>query len=294
MRRRLRTAGSLSLIPAAMTDPPVWLNGVLVPQSAARLDPLAQGFLTGLGVYDSLRLRAGHPLFLTKHLRRITDGAARLGLPAPDAATVESAIASLAAAQGLTEGRVRITLGGGASPSVQPAAEGNIMLVTLAVLAPVKVSAALTVTPFRRNEHSPLAGIKYTACAENVLAQRAAIAAGFDEALFLNTAGEVCEGAFSNIFLVAGDRVLTPPLTSGCLPGVMREAVLELCAARGIPAEEKTLTAASLREADEVFVTSAIRGIQPVHRVDGRAFDAPGRITAALVSCLQAGQGITG
>ena len=274
-----------------MTDPAVWLNGALVPQSAARLDPLAQAFLTGLGVYDTLLLRAGHPVFLTKHLRRLADGAARLDLPVPEAAVVESAIAALVSAHGLTEGRVRITLGAGPSPPDRPAADENITLITLARLSPVKVSAALTITPFRRNEHSPLAGIKYTACAENVLAQRAAIAAGFDEALFLNTSGDVCEGAFSNVFLVCTGRVLTPPLTSGCLPGVMREVVLETCAARGIPAEEKPLAAASLREADEIFVTSSIRGIQPVHRLDGRMLAAPGRITAALISGLGAGQG---
>ena len=271
-----------------MTDPAVWLNGALVPHSAVRLDPLAQGFLMGLGVYDSLLLRAGLPVFLTKHLRRLAGGAARLGLPAPDAATVEFAIAALVEAHGLTEGRVRITLGAGPSPTVLPAADGNITLITLAPLTPVKAGAALAVTPFRRNEHSPLAGIKFTACAENILAQRAALAAGFDEALFLNTAGNVCECAFSNIFLISAGRVLTPPLTSGCLAGVTREVVLELCASHGIHAEEETLTAESLHEADEIFVTSSIRGIQPVHRLDGRAFSARGRITGLLGHHLQA------
>ncbi len=274
-----------------MTEAAVWLNDALVTQSAARLDPLAQGFLTGLGVYDTLLLRAGNPVFLTKHLCRLAAGAARLGLPAPDAAVVESAISALSAAQGLTEGRVRITLGAGPSPSVQPAADGNITLITLAPLSPVKASAALTITPFRRNERSPLAGIKFTSCAESVLAQRAALAAGFDEALFLNTAGDVCEGAFSNIFLVCAGRVLTPAPSSGCLPGVMRDVVLELCAALGIPAVETTLAGTSMHQADEVFVTSSIRGIQPVHRLDDRRFAASGSVTAALVRGLKTGRG---
>ena len=260
------------------------MNGALVPQSAARLDPLAQGFLMGLGVYDTLLVRAGNPVFLTKHLRRLAGGAARLGLPAPDAGIVESAISALTAANGLTEGRLRITLGAG------PAADKNITLITLAALTPEKASAALTITPFRRNEHSPLAGIKFTACAENVLARRDALAAGFDEALFLNTAGDLCEGAFSNLFLVSAARVFTPPLTSGCLPGVTREVVLELCAAHGIPAEEATPGAALLRDAEEIFVTSSIRGIQPVHRLDDRLLAAPGNVTALLMSHYQAAQ----
>ena len=271
-----------------MTDPVVWMNGGVVSQSAARLDPLSQGFLHGVGVYDSLLLRAGRPVFLTRHLRRLADGAARLQLPAPDAVTVQSAITLLTEAHGLTEGRVRITLAAGASPTMHPGpATNNITLITLAPLSPVKESAALTVTRFRRNEHSPLAGIKFTACADSILAQRAALAAGSDEALFLNNAGEVCEGAFSNIFLVIAGHVVTPPPASGCLPGVTREVVLELCASHGVPAEEKTLGTASLREAEEIFVTSSIRGIQPVHRLDDHALAAPGKITLQIKALLE-------
>ena len=277
-----------------MSNSTVWLNGALLPQSAAGLDPLSHALLMGVGVYDSVLVRDGRPAFLERHLRRLTDGAARLSLPAPDAAMLKEAVASLIAAHGPQDCRLRITLGAGPSASVQPAADGNFTLITLAPLSPVKAIAALTVTPFRRNEHSPLAGIKFTACAENVLAQRAALAAGFDEAVFLNTAGAVCECAFSNIFLVSGGRVVTPSLSSGCLPGVTREVVIELCASHGIPAEEAMITAAALHEAEECFVTSSIRGIQPVCRLDDRVFVAPGSITEVLISGLKAEQEITG
>lgn len=270
-----------------MTDPVVWLNGGLAPESAARIDPRSQGFLCGMGVYDSLLLRGGRPVFLERHLRRLAAGAARLGLAVPDACDITAAVTALTAAHGLSEGRVRITLAAGASPTVQPA-DNNIMLITLSPLPPIKASAALTVTPFRRNQHSPLAGIKFTACADSILAQRAALAAGFDEAIFLNTAGDVCEGAFSNIFLVIAGKVLTPALASGCLAGVTREVVLELCAAHDLPAEERMLAAADLREAEEIFVTSSIRGVQPVHRLDEHSLAAPGRVTALLASHFQA------
>ena len=269
-----------------MSDNTVWLNGALLPQSAAGLDPLSHAILMGVGVYDSLLVRDGTPEFLERHLRRLADGAARLSLPVPDPATLKEAVTSLIAAHGLRECRLRITLGAGPSASVLPVPGGNIALITLSPLSPVKASAALTVTPFRRNEHSPLAGIKFTACAENVLAQRAALAAGFDEALFLNTAGAVSECAFSNVFFVFGGRVVTPSLASGCLPGVTREVVLELCASHGIPAEQAMITEAALHEAEECFVTSSIRGIQPVHRLDDCVFAAPGTVTAMLKSLL--------
>jgi branched-chain amino acid aminotransferase len=272
-----------------MTDPPVWLNGALLRRNAARVDPLAQGILTGLGVYDAMLWRDGRLVFPERHLRRLAHGATRLGLEMPAAAEIFRAVADLAAAQALTDGRVRITLAGGPSTSVQPAAEGeNIALITLTPLTAQKASAALTVTPFRRNEHSPLAGIKHTACAESILAQRAVMAAGFDEALFLNTAGEICEGAFSNCFFVRSGRVLTPPLASGCLPGVVREVVLELCACENIPAEECTLTREELPGVQEMFLTSSIRGIQSVERLDNLFFPAPGEVTKLLSTRLEA------
>jgi branched-chain amino acid aminotransferase len=225
----------------ARTDA-VWLNGVLTPRAAARLDPLAHGFLYGAGVYDSFPLRRGIPIALERHLNRLSLGAARLGLAAPLENTVRAAIQNLSAALALDEGRARITLAAGSSPNVYPGSpEETVTLITLAPVSPPKASAAVTVTRYRRNQHSPLAGIKHTACAENLLAQREALAAGFDEALFVNTGGQLCEGAFSNVFLVRDGQVLTPPLTSGCLAGVTREVVLELATAHGISCAEREL-----------------------------------------------------
>ncbi len=267
---------------------PVWLDGTLLPSCEARLDPLAHGFLFGAGVYDSLLLRNGVPVALDRHLVRLAAGAQRLGLPAPAAAMVRQAIAELAAAHRLQDARIRITLGAGPSTGVQPAAEGNITLITLAPLAPVKPTLAMTVPSWRRNELSPLAGIKFTTCAENLLAQREAMSAGFDEALFLNTAAQLCEGAFSNVFLVREGTVLTPSLKSGCLPGVTRGIVLELCRAAAIPCREEEIPAREILPAEEMFITSSIRGVQPVHRLDGQHFPAPGPVTERIRSLYAA------
>jgi branched-chain amino acid aminotransferase len=264
-----------------MTEP-LWLNGALVPGSDARLDPLAHGFLFGAGVYDSVPLKNGVPVALERHLNRLTVGAVRLGLPAPDATVVRNAITALSTARGLRNARIRIMIGAGPSKSVQPAAEGHITLITLAPLPAFKSSIALTIPFWRRNEFSPLAGIKFTACAENLLAQRAALDAGFDEALFLNGIGLVCEGAFSNVFLVREGTVITPSLESGCLPGITREIVMELCRAHSFPCAEENIPRVDLLSADEMFVTSSIRGVQPVHRLDDHRFPVPGPVTARL------------
>jgi branched-chain amino acid aminotransferase len=255
----------------------VWLNGRLIPAAEAVVNVAAPALLCGMGVYDTLLLRRGTPLAFGQHLARLAQGAQRLALPAPDEPSLRAAIVALAEANRLADARVRITLGAGAE-------EQPLALVTLTPLAPAKSAAALTLTPFRRNEHSPLAGIKYTACAENYLAQRAAQAAGFDEALFLNTAGHLCEGAFSNVFLAAAGRVLTPRLESGCLPGITRRIVLDLCAADGLAAAETDIVPGALETADEVFLTSSLRGVQPASRVGARRLPAPGPLTEKIMA----------
>ena len=108
---------------------------------------------------------------------------------------------------------------------------------------------------------------------------------GADEALFHNTKGELCEGTTSNVFLVNGGRVLTPPLSSGCLPGTTRARVITLCCTLGIPVAEETLTPVDLAAAAEVFTTSATRGVVPVRSVDRAAYE-PGEITCRLREIL--------
>jgi branched-subunit amino acid aminotransferase/4-amino-4-deoxychorismate lyase len=134
----------------------------------------------------------------------------------------------------------------------------------------------LVTSPFPRNERSPLAGLKCASYAENLIALDHARRAGADEALFYNTRGELCEAATANVFLVREGRIFTPPLASGCLPGTMRARVIER-----IAVEERDLTAADVEEADEVFLTSATRGVVRVAGVDGTAW-LPGRVTAGL------------
>lgn len=270
------------------TDPVVWLNGTLLPQSQARLDPMARGFLHGMGVYDALLLRRGVPVALEKHVARLTEGASRLGLTAPGVEELTRAISQVSRECGLPDARIRITVAAGPSPETVPPSDApQVCLVTASRITGAKPSATVVTSPWRRNEHSPLAGIKFTSCAESVLAQRAALAAGADEAIFLNTALALCEGAFSNVFIVRLGSVITPPISSGCLPGVTRDVVIDLCRRNGIPSREETILDAP-GDADEVFLTSSIRGIQPVSSFDGRHFQAPGRITQELMSAYAA------
>jgi branched-chain amino acid aminotransferase len=124
--------------------------------------------------------------------------------------------------------------------------------------------------PFFRNERSPLAGLKTVNYGDNAVAQRRARAAGADEALFANTRGELCEGTWSNVFVLVDGQWSTPPLSSGCLPGITRGVVLELFAELGLPVTESTRSIEGLDRVESAFLTSSLREIQPIAVMDGR------------------------
>ncbi|HET9561203.1 MAG TPA: aminotransferase class IV, partial [Propionibacteriaceae bacterium] len=137
--------------------------------------------------------------------------------------------------------------------------------------------ASIVTTPWTRNEHGALAGVKSISYAENVRALRYAAERQATEAIFLNTAGHVCEGTGSNIFLVFGDTIITPPLSSGPLAGITRELIMEWSSA-----QERDLTLDEAKRADEVFITSSMRNVQAVARWDDLVFRPRRPVTQAL------------
>lgn len=223
----------------------------------------------------------GEPVALDLHLARMRDGAERLALDAGKLGEVEisAAMTGLLERAGLAMGRARVRLalsaGAGDLRRLEAGSDG-LLWITVAACPPAPESLALVTADFPRNERSPLSGIKCASYAENLIALDQARRAGADEALFFNSRGELCEAATANVFLVRDGEVFTPPLSSGCLPGTMRARVM----AR-IAVEERPLTAADLAAADEVFVTSATRGVVPVVRLDARVLPA-GPVAAGL------------
>lgn len=137
-------------------------------------------------------------------------------------------------------------------------------------------TTAVVTVPWTRNERSAVAGLKTTSYAENVVALARAHEHGATEALFGNTVGALCEGTGSNVFVVVDGQLHTPPLASGCLAGITRELVVEWTGA-----QETELPLDVLETAEEVFLTSTLRDVQAVHRVDGRELTGtPGPVTA--------------
>ena len=181
-------------------------------------------------------------------------------------------------------GRLRITYTGGHGPlGSDRGDQGPTLVVALGETARRPDSTAVITVPWTRNERGALAGLKTTSYAENVVALARAAGHGATEALFGNTAGQLCEGTGSNVFVVIDGEIHTPPLTSGCLAGITRALTVEWTGAK-----ETDLPLDVLERADEIFLTSTLRDVQAVLRADSRELPgAPGPVTAKAMRIFE-------
>ncbi|MEX2100861.1 MAG: aminotransferase class IV [Acidimicrobiia bacterium] len=268
----------------------VWTNGVLLEADSARISPFDHGILVGDGVFETVRVYAGKPFAWRRHLDRLAHSANGLGLAVPDRDELRAAADAVLRANKLTEARLRITVTGGIAPLGSERGESppTVIVAATDVRSP-PATTSVVVVPWARNERSAVAGLKTISYAENVRALAYAHERGAGEAVFPNTRGDLCEATGSNVFLVRDNGVVTPPAESGCLLGVTRALVLELCADLGIEFGEPALPISALGEADEAFLTSTIREIQPISAVDAHDLPrAPGPVTLQLTEAFAA------
>jgi len=256
----------------------VWLNGTIVPAQEARISVLDHGLTTGDGVFEALKIIGGVPFALTRHLTRLCASADGLGLPGPDTQRIRAGVAAVLADAGQpAEGRIRITVTAGQAGLGSE--RGDSGLTTVIALGPPRdapPTADVVTFPSPRSERGVLAGVKTTSYAENVVALAYARQRRATEAIFGNLAGHLCEGTGTNVFLVTGGRLVTPPLSAGCLAGVTRGLVIQWAGAA-----EEDVPLLALAGADEAFLTGTSRGVQPIRAVDGTELPAvPGPVTA--------------
>jgi branched-chain amino acid aminotransferase len=255
----------------------VWMNGELLPDDEARISIFDHGLVVGDGVFETIKVSGGVPFALTRHLNRLARSATGLGLPEPDLDQIrEGAEAVVANSPQVPLGRMRITVTGGIAPlGSERGASPVTAIVAMAEQKPPTASVDVVVVPWPRNEHGALAGLKTTSYADNVRALAYAAEHGGQEAIFSNTAGNLCEGTGTNVFLVKGGKLITPPLSAGCLAGVTRALVMEWSGA-----EEEDVPIGALEEAEEAFLTGTTRDVQPIRCVNGSELAAvPGPVS---------------
>lgn len=265
---------SLPLAPGAQQpDGVLWINGRLVRGEEAALSVFDRGARDGGGIFETLRVYGGRPFAWNRHMERLVLAAAELGFPVPPTpGSMREAIAALLDELGQTDAVARITVTRGIAGG-RPTRTGSwieVQPLTARLWRGTRSGAATAMISPLVFDLGWLGAYKTTSRMAWDLAREQALAVGVDEALLVSSSGELLEGAASNLFVVRGGEVLTPPLASRVLPGVTRAIALELCAELGVSAREALLTGADLLAADEVFVTNSVQEILPIAAVDGR------------------------
>jgi branched-chain amino acid aminotransferase len=272
----------------------VHVNGFLVHESEAVISVFDRGFLFGDGVFESMRAVRGRIFRLDRHLARLERSAALIGLepPRPVAGLGEAALEVLRANR-LRNARLRLTVtrGPGRPGDYLHAPGPPTVVITAAPFAGIDAGlyerGVGVVIPARRQVPPEVLDptIKSISRLSLVLARREAGSQQAHEAILLDAAGHLTEGTSSNLFLAAGGRLLTPRVPGEALPGITREAVIEIARAAGIDVEEGPLPAPVLERADEAFLTNSSWEVLPVVRVDGRAVGAgrPGPLARDLL-----------
>ena len=262
-------------------NPIVWAGGALRAPGEAVVTATDHGLTVGDGAFETLTVRDGRPFALTRHLARLRYSADRLGLAGLDTDQVRAGLDAVMEAGAGSLTRLRVTVTSGEGPMSSARGEGPLTVIVTGGQAPRPRVCHAVRAPWKRNERSPLAGVKSTSYAENAIMAAYAREKGADEAIVANTHGNLCEGTATNVLVERGGEILTPPLASGCLPGITRGLALEWGANAGMPIRVTAPGELSMAVLDEaiagdahVAVTSSTRGVQHVASLDGHDLGA--------------------
>ena len=260
-------------------------NDTILEHSAASLAPSQVGLLSGWGVFTTLKVSGGVLFAFERHWTRIMRDAKAFHVPLPpDPAQLHRKLLELVEANGAQNSTLRLVIvrnSGGMWGNPAPDRPCDIIALT----ADTKEwghGVKLAYQANARHAASPFAGTKILSWSMNLTWLEMAQARGFDEVVLLNERGEAAECTSANIFIANGSQVWTPPLSSGCLPGITREVLLGEVHAPRIQIGEKALTPAELEAADEVFITSTTRDLLPVVQIEDKAVGRSHRVREEL------------
>lgn len=294
--------------------PIVWLNGAFVEDAEASVSLRDTGLLHAAGVFTTMRANRGKVFRLDAHLQRLRASCEALFIPLlPKDEVLRDAVVELLGRNGLTDARLRLTVTRGVA---EPDPLHGLRLTpttfcTAAALEPypaeyyAKGLTVILLDDQKLNPYDVQAGHKTLNYLSRQAALRSANERGAGEALWFNVHNYLQSGSISNVFVVKGGTLITPPTNvelrdravaevtayskSDVLPGVTRAAVMELARAANIEVKLASVTVNELLEADELFVTNSIMGVMPVCRVERKAIgdDRPGEITRRMMAALE-------
>ncbi|MDG2308379.1 MAG: aminotransferase class IV [Candidatus Binatia bacterium] len=267
----------------------VWLDGRVLPASRARVSVFDRGLLYGDAAFETVRVYRGKPFRWREHRKRLATTLKRLAIPFPRT-DLRRAIDEVLEAARLTEAAVRLTITRGVGEGLAPSAKLDPTLLLIprpvpAGLEDARINGVSVIRlPFGQGRHGFTTGHKTTDYAAAVQGRILAARADAFEALYVEEDGSLSEATTSNVFVVKRGRLLTPPVTAGCLPGITREVVLQIAEKEGLPTREQVLQAGPLEDADEIVLTGSVIEVMPVVRLDDSPVGtgAPGPVTTLL------------
>lgn len=290
---------ALNSLPEALRTARVWIDGIEVGPAAAAVSVFDRGFLYGDSVFETLRTYAGRPFAVAEHVARLALSAGKVFIDLPAAtSTLEAEIRAACEHPQAAELylRLMVTRGVGALGLDPGVASHPLRVLIVTPLSPpppevyVRGISVVTYRVARLADHTEASGAKLGNYLVAVLATRKATAAGAKEALIVDGAERVLEGATSNVFWLDGEDLCTPGLDAGILGGITRQHVLEVAAALGRRVTFATPSLKQLLAAREVFISSSVRELVPVVEIDGqRVFSgAVGPVTQELLAAFRA------
>ena len=270
----------------------IFVNEKIIDEKKAVISVFDRGMLYGDGLFETMRSYGGKVLALDKHLNRLYHSAGLINIKiSKDKRYIKYIIYKLLRANRLKDAYIRlaVTRGKGRVGLDATTIVDQGMVIIVKRFAPYpqrlyKRGVSLFTSSIKRNEQSFLSNIKSLNYLSNIMARMEAQSLNADDALLLNTRGEVAESAVSNIFMIKGEDLITPTIKSGILPGITREIVLSMALKLGLRPAEKRIRPAELKKADEVFLTNTLMEVLPVRKIDDKLIKngKPGSITKSV------------
>ena len=271
----------------------IFHNDRILPLAEAHLSPGQVGLLMGWGVFTTLRVYQDVPFALERHWTRLVRDSSHLAMNLYGYGLVglRQAVVELVRANQRPEATARVSFiknSGGLWAQAESRPPVDLLVFTRELTA-WPAAHRLLLQPEGLFSGGEFAGTKVLSWVRNAATLEKVHSQGYDDALLVNEKGQLAECTSANVFLVRDGVVLTPPLNSGCLPGISREVLLEIAPARGIEIREQDLTVDDLSSAEEVFITSTTREVAAVGSIDPTwKYPTPGKVTSALARAFQA------
>ncbi len=258
------------------------IDGKIMPEDATPISPNNPGFLFGEGLFETIRADAGRPSLLPEHLARMRSGLKTLSLKLPDnfnltAATVSDLLAVNKLEQKSAVIKIICTQNQSANSGIEIKPATSLIIKTTELdLKEIRIrqqGIRARLIPWHRDSNNPLLALKSLNYLENRYALQRAKQQGFDEGIFLNQAGALCEGTFSSLFFIRKETLFTPPLNAGILPGITRAFILDKARSVGIESHETPLFPKDIKNCDGAFLTSSLMHLAPLLAIDQIKFD---------------------